>query len=64
MNIKEMKGHGVDIFTYSKDQRAAFKKEAMKVWDQFSNTTCPKEYVDFIVKQIGPPGDGGWGFNY
>ena len=64
MNIREMKAAGTDIYGYSKEQKAAFKQEAMKVWDQFSGTTCPKDYVDFIVKEIGPPGDGGWGFEY
>lgn len=64
MNIREMKKSGTEIYGYSKEQRAAFKKGAMKVWDEFSKTTAPKDYVDFIVKEIGPPGDEGWGFIY
>ena len=62
--IKEMKAGGTEIFGYTPEQRKAFKGRAMKVWDQFANTTCPKDFVDLIIKEAGPPGKDAWGYVY
>jgi len=64
MNIREMKENGMKIYTYTDDQKAAFKSEALKVWKQFEKSTCPPEFIELIQREIGEPGNEGWGFKF
>lgn len=62
-NIVAMRKDGVEIFGYTPEQRKAFKEKAEKLWGQYEST-CPRDYVDMIIKEAGPAGSEGWGFVY
>ncbi|GAI17209.1 unnamed protein product, partial [marine sediment metagenome] len=64
MSIRAMQEQGVEIYGYTPEQLKTFKEKAMKVWEEFEPTTCPREYVDLILEEIGPPGEEGWGYKY
>lgn len=64
MNIREMQEAGTEIYSYTQEQRKAFKEKAMTVWKEFEETTCPREYVDLILEERGPVDSEGWGYIY
>lgn len=53
--IEDMKGKGVDIYKYDAAEKKRFQERAKVVWKDFDSTTCPKEWVDLIVKEAGLP---------
>ncbi|SFD87630.1 TRAP-type C4-dicarboxylate transport system, substrate-binding protein [Lentibacillus persicus] len=64
-NINEMKDAGVEIYSVS-DENYEEIKEATKdtVWDEFiGNEGMSQEKLDLIQEEIGPVGDGGWGYD-
>lgn len=64
-NINEMKEAGVEIYSIP-DENYEEIKEVTKdtVWDEFiGNEGMSQEKLDLIQEEIGPVGDGGWGYD-
>lgn len=63
-NIKEMKDEGVEIYSLSDDEYEKVKEVTKdEVWDDFiGDEGMSQEKLDIIIEEMGPVGDGSWGY--
>ncbi|OZU88023.1 hypothetical protein CIL03_12865 [Virgibacillus indicus] len=63
-NIQEMKAEGVEIYSLPEDEYEKVKEVTKeKVWEEFvGQEGMSQEKLDLIIEEMGPVGDGGWGY--